>query len=607
MGGGTWGRITLVLPGWLLALAAGLAVSAPATAGSLAVTAVRFWSLEDHTRIAIETNETFTYRKDRLFDPPRIFFDLNATRPEFMKKGTHTIPVNDPRVKQIRVAETQPGVTRIVLDLESGELDFSTSQSSRPDQLLIEVRAKGQTPDSSLTFSRTGVKRVEPERAELASGAKTPPGGERPGSQAPGKETAIRETAGKPMSGIETPRASVLKSEPSPEKALDKAVGNALSHAVTATSAAAAEPAATSGAPRRVVRSFVMPKSARPTPRMDKPLLEAPSISTKYRPRYAPYWAAPVFPRATFESVAKPAVAVSRLEAKLEPPKTDPSRIEPRPEPAEPPSGEPSAVPPSIAKPATRNSNGDRSLTRALGLKIRRVVIDPGHGGSDQGSAGVTGLLEKDLVLDVSKRLGALIEERLGSEVVFTRTSDMFVPLEERTKIANARKADLFISVHANSSPISSVTGVETYYLSLTTLKTSLDVAARENATSERSVHELRELVQKIAMKDKVDESREFATRVQVALSQFSVQHGAKGSTSRDRGVKKAPFIVLIGAAMPSILAEIGFLSNSKEEQNLRKPEYRQKLAEALFKGVSSYADSLSHFQVAQAKTARSE
>jgi N-acetylmuramoyl-L-alanine amidase len=600
MGGKTWGRTTLVLPGWLLALAAGFAVSVPATAGSLAVTAVRFWSLEDHTRIAIETNETFTYRKDRLFDPPRIFFDLNATRPEFMKKGTHTIPVNDPRVKQIRVAETQPGVTRIVLDLESGELDFNTSQSSRPDQLLIEIRAKGQMPDSALTFSRTGVKRVEPEKPETGSAPNTQ-GRESASKEALSQETASKDMAPKQAAGLEASRAPVVKSEPS----LDKSVS-------AAPAASRPESPASSAAGRRVARTFVMPKSARSTPRIDRPLLEAPSITTKNRPRYAPYWAAPIFPKATFEAAARAVPPPARLEAKLEPPKTDlskidASRIEPRPETVESASEETSQVPPSVAKPATRNSNGDRSLTRALGLKIRRVVIDPGHGGSDQGSAGVTGLLEKDLVLDVAKRLGALIEERLGSEVVYTRTSDVFVPLEERTKIANTRKADLFISVHANSSPISSVTGVETYYLSLTTLKTSLDVAARENATSERSVHELRELVQKIALKDKVDESREFASRVQVALAQFSVQQGAKGSTSRDRGVKKAPFIVLIGAAMPSILAEIGFLSNSKEEQNLRKSEYRQKLADALFKGVSSYADSLSHFQVAQAKTTRSE
>lgn len=578
MGGRTWGLNALVLPGWLLALAVGAMLSAPANAGSLAVTAVRFWSLEDHTRIAIETNETFTYRKDRLFDPPRIFFDLNASRPEFMRKGTHTIPVNDTRVKQIRVAETQPGITRIVIDLDGGELDVNTSQSSRPDQLLVEVRAKGHTPTASPTFSRTGVKRVDPDKPD----------------HSPKFEVATGDT----------PRRMERSADP-----VEKSPAVARSETSKSDSSKADLPASAAPAkPKQAARAFVMPKTTATAPRPDRPLMDAPRIATKYRPRYAPFWAAPLLPRTTYEVGAKTAAPAPRVDAKLEPPKIELPKTEPRLEVAE-TLPEENKVPASssVAKPAARNSNGDRSLTRALGLKLRRVVIDPGHGGNDQGSAGVTGLLEKDLVLDVSKRLGALIEEQLGSEVVYTRSNDVFIPLEERTKIANAKKADLFISVHANSSPISSVTGVETYYLSLTTLKTSLDLAARENATSERSIHELRDLVQKIALKDKVDESREFATRVQVALSQLSVQQGAKGSSRRDRGVKKAPFIVLIGAAMPSILAEIGFLSNSREEQNLRKPEYRQKLADALFKGVSSYADSLSHFQVAQAKTTRSE
>ena len=235
-------------------------------------------------------------------------------------------------------------------------------------------------------------------------------------------------------------------------------------------------------------------------------------------------------------------------------------------------------------------------MTRALGLKIRRVVIDPGHGGHDQGSAGPTGLLEKDLVLDVARRLGELVANNLGSEVIYTRTDDRFVPLEARTKIANDSRADLFVSIHANSSTIRSVSGVETYFLSFTTSKEALDVAARENATSERSVFELRDLLQKIALQEKVDESRDFAARVNAALYRV---WGPVGAT-RNRGVKKAPFVVLIGASMPSILTEIGFLSNPRDEKELRKPETRQKIAEALYKGISQYSDSLSHFAVAR-------
>ena len=158
---------------------------------------------------------------------------------------------------------------------------------------------------------------------------------------------------------------------------------------------------------------------------------------------------------------------------------------------------------------------GDRSLIRALGLKIGKIVIDAGHGGHDTGTIGPNGLLEKDVVLDVSKRLGRLLETRLGAEVVYTRRDDTFIPLETRTAIANRERADLFISIHANSSHDSDARGVETYYLNFTSSPEALEVAARENAVSEKSIHELQDLVKKIALKDKIDESREFAGDVQ--------------------------------------------------------------------------------------------
>lgn len=236
-------------------------------------------------------------------------------------------------------------------------------------------------------------------------------------------------------------------------------------------------------------------------------------------------------------------------------------------------------------------------MIRVLGLKVGRIVIDPGHGGQDTGTIGPDGLREKDLVLDVAKRLGAMIEQRLGSEVIYTRSDDTFIPLERRTEIANEAKADLFLSIHANSSSLRTAAGVETYYLNFTTSKSALDVAARENSGSQQTVYELQDLLEKIALKDKVEESREFATRIQSSLYNLSAK---TNSHAKDRGVRKAPFIVLIGASMPSVLAEIGFLSNPHDENIMRRPEYRDRLAEALYKGVASYAGTLSHFQVAQ-------
>jgi N-acetylmuramoyl-L-alanine amidase len=262
-----------------------------------------------------------------------------------------------------------------------------------------------------------------------------------------------------------------------------------------------------------------------------------------------------------------------------------------------PPPPESSPAAPAVVRRSTPASRGDRSLTRALGLKLERVVIDAGHGGNDVGTHGPTGYYEKDLTLDVAQRLGALISERMGSEVVYTRTDDTYVGLEERTRIANQRGADLFLSIHANSSPYRAAAGVETYVLNFTTSKTALQLAARENATSDRSIHELHSLLEKIALKDKIDESREFAAKLQTALSAVS-KSGTQGA--KNRGIKSAPFVVLIGAEMPSVLAEIGFLTNSSEEVLLRKPEYRQKIAEALYKGIAAYADTLSRVDVAR-------
>jgi N-acetylmuramoyl-L-alanine amidase len=253
--------------------------------------------------------------------------------------------------------------------------------------------------------------------------------------------------------------------------------------------------------------------------------------------------------------------------------------------------------PSEVGQAARRTSEGRSSLTRALGLKVTRVVIDPGHGGHDQGTVGPKGYTEKDLVLDVSQRLGTLIEEKLGSEVIYTRADDTFIPLEGRTQLANEKKADLFISIHANSSPVASIRGVEVYYLNFTSAKDALDVASRENASSQKSIFELRSLIQQISLHEKLDESKEFAARVQSSLQSFERTYSP---TAKNRGVKKAPFVVLIGANMPSILAEIGFLSKTREEALLRKPEHRQKLADALFKGISRYAQGLSHFEVAQ-------
>jgi N-acetylmuramoyl-L-alanine amidase len=254
----------------------------------------------------------------------------------------------------------------------------------------------------------------------------------------------------------------------------------------------------------------------------------------------------------------------------------------------------PDLVQPSTAPQPTRD--GQSTLTRTLGLKIGRIVIDPGHGGHDTGTIGPTGLMEKDLCLDVALRLGKIIQQRLpGADVVYTRADDTFIPLEDRTNIANQARADLFISIHANSSQDHAARGIETYYLNLKGSAEAMEVAARENATAQEGVHDLQDLVKKIARTEKIDESKELAADIQDSLAKRVAK---SGKSVKDRGVRKAPFVVLIGADMPSILTEISFLSNPADEQLLKKPEQRQKVAEGLYQGVASYLQSMNSVRV---------
>jgi N-acetylmuramoyl-L-alanine amidase len=255
------------------------------------------------------------------------------------------------------------------------------------------------------------------------------------------------------------------------------------------------------------------------------------------------------------------------------------------------------AAPQAIAKapaeimpaPPAENLQGRFSLSRQLGLGISRIVIDPGHGGHDPG-AQTRGLNEADLVLDVALRLEQLLAKTPGVEVVLTRNTDVFIPLEERTAIANRAGADLFLSIHANASRSPRARGIETYFLNFASNPDAEAVAARENSASGQTMHNLPDIVKAITLNNKLDESRDFATLVQRSMIE---RLGATNKQVRDLGVRQAPFVVLIGAGMPSILAEISFLTHQQEGKLLKTPSYRQKIAEALYAGVQEYQRSL--------------
>ena len=243
---------------------------------------------------------------------------------------------------------------------------------------------------------------------------------------------------------------------------------------------------------------------------------------------------------------------------------------------------------PSSAPPA-KNMNGGFSISRQLGLGVSRIVIDPGHGGHDPGATG-KGVTEAEVVLDVALRLEKLLQKAPGVEVILTRRTDEFIALQERTAIANREGADLFLSIHANASDNAQARGVETYFLNFANNLSSAAVAARENAASGQAMGALPDLVKAIALHNKLDESRDFATHIQRMM--FERLRAANGSI-KDLGVKQAPFVVLIGAAMPSVLAEISFVTNPQEARLLKASAYRQRIAEALFNAIRKYQTSL--------------
>jgi N-acetylmuramoyl-L-alanine amidase len=231
------------------------------------------------------------------------------------------------------------------------------------------------------------------------------------------------------------------------------------------------------------------------------------------------------------------------------------------------------------------------SLAQQLGLGIKRVVLDPGHGGKDPGAIGIGGLREKDIVLNVAKKVARKIATRMGIEVVLTRKSDIFIPLEERTAIANTKGGDLFISIHANAAPSAQAQGIETYYLDLAGTEAERGLAAVENASSTRQISDLQNILSSLMQNSKKDESARLAGTIQDRLV---AGLGRQYPQIQDHGVKTAPFIVLIGAQMPSILTEIAFISNPLEAQRLQNDQYLEDLADHITDGVASYSSSLS-------------
>ncbi len=305
-------------------------------------------------------------------------------------------------------------------------------------------------------------------------------------------------------------------------------------------------------------------------------------------------------------AVPPPAVSEARTSASLA---TLPQvkQVVPETKPATPPpallASEPAgprSLPPVAA---AANSNGKFSLSRQLGLSVSRIVIDAGHGGHDPGAHG-NGITEAELTLDVALRVQKLLQKQPGVEVVMTRDTDVFIPLEERTAIANREGADLFLSIHANASRNALARGIETYFLNFAMNPEAEAVAARENATSRRAMHSLPDIVRAIALNNKANESRELAETVQRSMAK---KLALKNRALKDLGVKQAPFVVLIGAVMPSVLAEMSFVTNKQDAALLKTQAYRQQIAQALFDAIVDYQQSLKRMNAAAGKKATTQ
>jgi N-acetylmuramoyl-L-alanine amidase len=485
--------------------------------------------LPDETRVTIDLEDAVQYSSARIKNPDRIFFDIHDARlPAEVAKAN--VKVEGDLVTAVRAAQNHAGIVRVVLDV-NGVKEYSASLQDNPPALIIDLYAK----TGAAKAANKGAKPVNPPVVDAKGEADLadvlPAGPANVSGKNKDKEIAQANEA-KGVDAADLPADATAGSVPAPV-----APSTAKRNATGSGSPAGGTTNSVNSAKSMTSASNAASSAAQPTGTSNLPS----------------------------SLVRSDASSKSKKGAK-------PDLIQP-------------------ASSAQPTKDGQATLTRALGLKIGRIVIDAGHGGHDTGTIGPTGLMEKDLCLDVALRLGKIIQQRLpGADVIYTRSDDTFIPLEERTHIANEAKADLFISIHANSSHDHQARGIETYYLNLKGSPDAMEVASRENATANESIHDLDDIVKKIARSEKIDESREFASDIQDSLSK-RIQKQYK--PVKDRGVRKAPFVVLIGADMPSILTEISFLSNPADEQLLKKPEHRQRVAEGLYQGVADYLQSL--------------
>jgi N-acetylmuramoyl-L-alanine amidase len=505
------------------------------------VSRIRTWNADTYTRIVIDVGSKVKYQAARISGPDRIYFDIEGAK---LTSALLHKPIDlggGGLLKTIRVAQNHSDTVRVVLEVNRVS-DYSVFLLPDPYRLVVDVYG---TSSGAEEAARTTAPPVGPSDLPTAQSDKS-------------AKDSVAKNLPKAQETIATKSATPPPNRASPFQ-------------VPPPSALAAErpaeaPANADAAPRKIASdSSRAPQKAPPnlTSKSNKSQdsetgsSQTASLADPAASEVLPLPSHPTWPKKS----SRGKKSAHDQAAEMGPPPVPDLTLD-----------------------------GQHSLTRALGLKIGRIVIDAGHGGHDTGTIGPTGLMEKDLCLDVALRLGKIIQQKLPSaEVVLTRSDDTFVPLERRTEIANEARADLFVSVHANSSQDNKARGIETYYLNFTGSSDAMEVASRENALSGNAVHDLQDIVKKIASNEKIEESRDLASMIQESLAK-RMENINRGE--RNRGVRKAPFVVLIGADMPSVLSEISFLSNPSDETWLKRPENRQRVADGLYHGIETYLHS---------------
>lgn len=515
----------------------------PARRKAVVLREIRRTSMRDRVRVTIELDEPTTYRTERVENPHRVNLDLSNTRPgHLVPEGT--LFYHDDIVRRVRVGIHPNQVTRVVVDLD-GVARYTVSTLERPYRIVVDCERTVPVPLP---------KPASPTPSPAAAPAGPPV---RPPAAPPAATTAPETVAAPPGNAPTLPEVAAPSMRPGPTSA--KSSPPASARATRATRA----PVDPEWLPQPLPSHALVLPSAR---------LIAPVADALPSSFFAHATEQPSPPAFTLPAPTPPAsTALARTAA---PKKPAPIFAD-------------QTAPPPVAE---RDSY---SLARQLGLGASKIVIDPGHGGHDPGAIG-PGISEAEVVLDVALRLEALLRDA-GFGVVLTRRTDEFIPLEERPAIATREQADLFLSIHANASRNQNARGIESYFLNFATDLDAAAVAARENAATGRTMNNLPEIVRAITLNSKLDESRSFASLIQRAMA-ARLSGANKGL--RDHGVKQAPFVVLIGASMPSVLAEISFITNAQEARLLKSGAYRQRIAQALFDAVRGYQRSLKNAQV---------